>query len=772
LGWQDLGGGPPGFGQGRPCRSLADAEGGRRRPYCFVRRTLVSFSALAWPARTLAIADSTTSSFHPRSGDFAFYDHVLDTCAQLNLIPERYTKHGLSALDIAFAMGRGRQELDKGIDLSAMEMKKWFDSNYHFIVPEVSGAVEFKLNSNKALDEFKEAKELGITTRPVVLGPITLLAFSKAANDAAEGFEPLQALDKLVPVYAELLSQLKEAGAESVQIDEPVLVLDRAESLGAEFKSVYAELSKVAPSIILTTYFGRLGKSLDFVKELPVAGLHIDLSERGDASQLEATLEALKPTKQILSLGLISGRNIWKADLTAALETVKKAIAALGEDRIIVATSSSLLHTPVTLKSETRLTEQQADWLSFALEKVAEVATLAHAASGSSDEKYAKALEANKASIKARRDFETESDSAVRDRVAAVKESDYERKSKFPVRKAAYQEKLKLPRFPTTTIGSFPQTKEIRIARNKFNKGELTAEAYEKAMEAEVEKVIRFQEKVDLDLLVHGEPERNDMVQYFGEQLQGFIFTQNGWVQSYGSRCVRPPIIVSDVSRPKAMTVRWSTYAQSLTSKPVKGMLTGPVTILNWSFPRIDVPREIQCRQLALALRDEVSDLEKAGIYAIQVDEPAIREGLPLRKTDWAEYLLWAVDSFRLSTAVAEDSTFIASQCVPLLSLPFDRTLLTRSPPSLQLLLLRLQRHLRLDHAPRRWCVQPSHFILPDLLADPPLLSQTRSRSRPRRATSSSLTSSSSTPTPTASAPVSTTSTRLVSPRPRRSRSA
>lgn len=536
-----------------------------------------------------------------------------------------------------------------------------FDSNYHFIVPEVSGAVDFKLNYNKALEEFNEAKALGVATRPVVLGPITLLAFSKAANDAASGFEPLQALDKLVPIYVELLSQLKAAGAEFVQIDEPVLVLDRAESLGAEFKAVYAELSKVAPKIILTTYFGRLGKSLDFVKDLPIAGLHVDLSERGDINQLEATLEALKPTSQILSLGLISGRNIWKADLNAALEVTKKAIAALGAERVIVATSSSLLHTPVTLASEDRLTAQQADWLSFALEKVAEVATLAHAASGSTDEKYVKALEANAASIKARREFETTSDSAVRDRVAAVKAADYERKSPFATRKAAQQKKLNMPRFPTTTIGSFPQTKEIRIARNKFNKGEITTEAYEKAMEAEVEKVIRFQEKVDLDLLVHGEPERNDMVQYFGEQLQGFIFTQNGWVQSYGSRCVRPPIIVSDVSRPSPMTVRWSTYAQSLSPKPVKGMLTGPVTILNWSFPRIDVSREIQCRQLALSLRDEVADLEKAGIYAIQVDEPAIREGLPLRKSDWAAYLLWAVDSFRLSTAVAEDSTFIAS---------------------------------------------------------------------------------------------------------------
>ena len=494
-----------------------------------------------------------------------------------------------------------------------------------------------------------------------MLGPITLLAFAKPARDAAAGYDPLQALSKLVPVYVELLSQLKAAGAEWVQIDEPVLVLDKAETLGSEFTSTYAELAKVAPKIVLTTYFGRLGKSVEFVKQLPVAAVHVDLSERGDPAQLDAVVAAIKPTSLILSLGLISGRNVWKADLTAALEVAKKAIAELSAERVIVATSSSLLHTPVTLASETRLTEQQSDWLSFALEKVSEVATLAHAASGSTDEKYASLLAANKASIKARRDFESTSDSAVRDRVAAIKDADFKRKSEFPVRKAAQEKRLKLPRFPTTTIGSFPQTKEIRVARNKLNKGELSVEDYEKAMEAEVEKVIRFQEKVDLDLLVHGEPERNDMVQYFGEKLNGFIFTQNGWVQSYGSRCVRPPIIVSDVSRDGPMTVRWSAYAQSLTSKPVKGMLTGPVTILNWSFPRIDVTREVQCKQLALSLRDEVIDLEKAGIYAIQVDEPAIREGLPLRRVDWDAYLLWAVDSFRLSTSGVEDSTFVAS---------------------------------------------------------------------------------------------------------------
>ncbi|KAL5488076.1 MET6 [Sanghuangporus weigelae] len=586
------------------------------------------------------------------SGDFTLYDHVLDHSAAFNAIPSRYTGYNLSSLDVYFAMGRGRQA--DGVDVPASEMKKWFDSNYHYVVPELSEATEFKLLFNKAREEFSEAKAEGIITRPVVLGPISYLILAKAGRDASPGFKPITLLEKLIPVYKQLLSELKAAGAEWVQIDEPVLVLDAAASLAKEYVAAYSALEPVSPKVILATYYGRLDTNLEYVAKLPVAGVHIDLDR--ELGQLESTLAAVKSAGLILSLGLVSGRNVWKNDFIASIKLGQKAVSELGSDRVIVATSSSLLHIPVTLESEKKLTSKQKDWFSFALEKASEVATLAAVLSGSQDANVTTALEANKKSIEARRRFETNSDDAVRKRVAAITDADLHRKSTFPKRLEA-QKSLDLPKFPTTTIGSFPQTKEIRGARLKLGKGEITPGQYEEFIKKEIEQVVRFQEKVGLDLLVHGEPERNDMVQYFGEQLNGFVFTQNAWVQSYGSRYVRPPIIVSDVSRPGPMTVKWSSYAQSLTKKPMKGMLTGPVTILNWSFPRADVSKEIQSQQLALALRDEVLDLEKAGIRAIQVDEPAIREGLPLRRVDWDNYLRWAVDSFKLATAGVADST-------------------------------------------------------------------------------------------------------------------
>ncbi|KAI0959491.1 hypothetical protein AcW1_004301 [Taiwanofungus camphoratus] len=586
------------------------------------------------------------------SGDFSLYDHVLDHSAAFNVIPKRYLGHNLSALDVYFAMGRGRQA--DGVDVPASEMKKWFDSNYHFVVPEFSEDTDFKLNFNKALEEYNEAKALGIATRPVVLGPVSFLALGKAAKDAKPGFQPVSLLPKLLPVYKQLLADLKAAGAEWVQVDEPVLVLDSAAYLEKQFSSAYAELVPVSPKILLATYYGRLDSNLSFVAKLPVAGLHIDL-DRG-LKQLDGVVAAVKPTSIVLSLGLVSGRNIWKADLQAGLALGQKAVSALGQERVIVATSSSLLHTPVTLAAENKLTHEQRDWFSFALEKASEVSVLASALSGSQDAAVASALEANRVSIAKRREFERTSDDAVRKRVASATPDMWERKSPFAVRKEVQKQHLDLPKFPTTTIGSFPQTKEIRAARAKLNKKEISEAEYEEFIKKEIEYVVRFQERIGLDLLVHGEPERNDMVQYFGEQLEGFVFTQNGWVQSYGSRYVRPPIIVSDVSRPRPMTVKWSSYAQSLTQKPMKGMLTGPVTILNWSFPRADVSRELQCMQLALALRDEVIDLEKAGIKAVQVDEPALREGLPLRKADWDGYLKWAVPSFKLATAGVTDS--------------------------------------------------------------------------------------------------------------------
>ncbi|KAH8113229.1 cobalamin-independent methionine synthase [Phellopilus nigrolimitatus] len=586
------------------------------------------------------------------SGDFTLYDHVLDHSAAFNVIPTRYTGSSLSPLDVYFAMGRGRQA--DGVDVPASEMKKWFDSNYHYVVPELSEATEFKLNFNKAVEEYNEAKAEGVVTRPVVLGPISYLVLAKAGRDASAGFKPITLLEKILPIYKQLLTELKAAGAEWVQIDEPVLVLDVAAGLAKEYSTAYSALASVSPKILLATYYGRLDSNLDYAAKLPVAGLHVDLDR--EPGQLAATLAAVKPAGLVLSLGLVSGRNVWKNDFLASIKLGQKAVSELGQDNVVVATSSSLLHIPVTLESEKKLTAEQKDWFSFALEKASEVATLAAILSGSQDAKVAAALEANKKSIDARRKFEATSDDAVRKRVAAITDADLDRKNPFTKRWEA-QKALNLPKFPTTTIGSFPQTKEIRSARLKLGKGELTTEQYEEFIKKEIQEVVRFQEKVGLDLLVHGEPERNDMVQYFGEQLKGFVFTQNAWVQSYGSRYVRPPIIVSDVSRPTPITVAWSSYAQSLTKKPMKGMLTGPVTILNWSFPRADISKELQSRQLALALRDEVVDLEKAGIRAIQVDEPAIREGLPLRRVDWDDYLRWAVDTFKLATAGVRDDT-------------------------------------------------------------------------------------------------------------------
>ena len=442
-------------------------------------------------------------------------------------------------------------------------------------------------------------------------------------------------------------------------MDEPILVTDKAKELSNEFKETYELFHKSVPSlsILIATYFGRLEDNIDFVKELPIAGLHIDLDRAPE--QLEPVLSAISSTKIGLSLGLVSGRNIWKTDLAAALKLAQKAVDSIGADRVQVATSSSLLHTPITTANEKKLKPEVLDWFSFATEKCGEVATIGLALQNSSA--ASEKLEANAKSIAARRDFEKNSDPAVRERVSNVNPEDFNRKSPFSQRREVQRQFLKLPPFPTTTIGSFPQTKEIRQYRARFSKGEITQEEYEKFLESEIKSVVEKQEALGLDVLVHGEPERNDMVQYFGEQLDGFVFTQNAWVQSFGSRYVRPPIVVSDVSRPNPMTVRWSSYAQSLTQKIMKGMLTGPVTILNWSFPRVDIGRDVQAFQIALALRDEVIDLEKAGIRAVQVDEPAIREGLPLRRKEWDTYLKWAVDSFRLAVGGASDGMNTAS---------------------------------------------------------------------------------------------------------------
>lgn len=594
------------------------------------------------------------------SNDFSFYDQILDTSLLFNVIPERYSKYELSSIDTLFAMGRGLQrkatDTEKAVDVPALEMVKWFDSNYHYVRPTFSKSTTFKLNGQKPVDEYLEAKELGIETRPVIIGPVSFLQIGKSDKDSLD-LDPISLLDQLLPVYAELLQKLVDAGAKSFQIDEPILVFDLEEKWQKAFKTAYEYLAEKVPSakIILTTYFGDVRPNLEYIKNLPVAGYHYDFVRVPD--QLDETVAALEK-EQVLSVGIVSGRNIWKADLNKAVAFVNKAIEKVGKERVIVATSSSLLHTPVDLTNETKLEESIKDWFAFATQKLDEVVTIAKAVSG---EDVSAALEANKKSIEARDSAEIRNDEAVKKRVSGLTEKDTKRASAFSDRLKA-QSSLNLPLFPTTTIGSFPQTPEIRKKRQQFTKGEITREEYDKFIEEEIKDAIKFQEEVGLDVFVHGEPERNDMVQYFGEQLKGFAFTTNGWVQSYGSRYVRPPVIVGDVSRPSPMTVKESKFAQSVSPKPMKGMLTGPVTILRWSFPRDDLSQKEQAQQLALALRDEVNDLEAAGVTVIQVDEPAIREGFPLREgAELNDYLNWAPESFRIATSGVKDSTQIHS---------------------------------------------------------------------------------------------------------------
>ncbi|KAF2117986.1 cobalamin-independent synthase [Lophiotrema nucula] len=591
------------------------------------------------------------------SNDFAFYDHILDHIQLFNAVPDRYSQASLHTLDEYFAMGRGHQK--DGVDVPSLEMVKWFDSNYHYVKPTFQDNQTFKLASDpKPVVEFLEAKEAGITTRPVLIGPVSFLALGKADRD--QSVDPITLLDKLLPVYVELLQKLKEAGAETVQIDEPVLVLDLAPKIKNAFKAAYEKLvGDSFPKLILATYFGDVVHNFDVFPALQsLYGIHVDLVRNPE--QLESVIGKLG-SNQILSAGVVDGRNIWKTNFKRAIETVETAIQKLGKDRVIVATSSSLLHTPHSLDSEKKLPEEVKDWFSFAVQKTAEVVVIAKAVTGG-PATVRDALEANAKSIQARASSERTNNKAVKDRQSQVTAAMHERKSPFPERYAQQKTHLSLPNFPTTTIGSFPQTKEIRVQRNKFTKGEITEEQYDKFIEQEIDDNVKIQDELGLDVYVHGEPERNDMVQYFGERLDGYVFTTKGWVQSYGSRCVRPPIVVGDISRPKPMTVKESKYAAKVSKKPMKGMLTGPITCLRWSFPRDDVHQSVQAQQLALALRDEVVDLEAAGIYVIQVDEPALREGLPLRSgTEREKYLTWAVDSFKLACAGVQDSTQIHS---------------------------------------------------------------------------------------------------------------
>ena len=594
------------------------------------------------------------------SNDFSYYDQVLDHSFMFGAIPKRYheviQKKGNAELDLYFAMARGYQKDD--LDITAMEMTKWFDTNYHYIVPEFYKDQQFKLFSHKIIDEFYDAKQLGIITKPVLIGPVSYLLLGK---EKEAGFHRLDLIKELLPVYIEIISKLKSLGAEWIQLDEPFLTLDLTDKEQQAFKDTYKQIRKEFPflKIVLATYFERLGNNTALATSLPIDVLHIDLVRA--PQQLDEVIGQL-PEKTILSLGVVDGRNVWKNEFEHSLALIQKAREKLGANRVWIAPSCSLIHSPCDLKNETNesvLTPEIKQWLAFARQKINEVVLLKNLSESDTGVGSQHHLADNKQAHADRRSSSLIHAPAVKQRVSNITDEDAVRNTTFAIRKTVQQQLLNLPLYATTTIGSFPQTAEVRTWRSQFKKGAITESEYNTLIEQETEKVVKWQEEIDLDVLVHGEFERNDMVEYFGEQLAGFTFTQNGWVQSYGSRCVKPPVIYGDVSRPQPMTVKWSAYAQSLTSKWMKGMLTGPVTILQWSFVRNDQPRSETCTQIALAIRDEVCDLESAGIKVIQIDEPAIREGLPLRKEDWAAYLAWAVKAFRIAASGVKDDTQI-----------------------------------------------------------------------------------------------------------------
>ncbi|GAB0153772.1 5-methyltetrahydropteroyltriglutamate--homocysteine S-methyltransferase [Marinobacterium sp. BA1] len=584
-------------------------------------------------------------------GDFSLYDQVLDLSFTLGNLPARVQGLQGSELDQYFRVARGRSANDSGCNcVHAGEMTKWFDTNYHYIVPEFSAETRFSLNPSRLLAQIEEAQALGHNAKPVLIGPVTYLLLGKT-KDATD---PLSLLAQLLPVYAELLGLLAENGIEWVQIDEPTLVTELAPQWQEAFRTAYGALTNTGVKLLLTTYFGQLKENLALACSLPVDGLHLDAVNARD--EVEPVIEQLS-TDKVLSLGVVNGRNIWKTDLSALLDWLEPVAARLGS-RLWIAPSCSLLHVPVDLASEQKLDAEIRSWLAFAQQKLDEIWVI-HSALNNGRASVAAELAENLAALNSRRTSPRVHNPKVQNAVAAIDPGLGKRKSAYPQRAALQRQTLNLPLYPTTTIGSFPQTQEIRQARLAFRKGELDAGDYTVRMQQEIKFAVKQQEALGLDVLVHGEAERNDMVEYFGEQLDGYAFSQFGWVQSYGSRCVKPPILFGDISRPKAMTVEWIKYAQSLTEKKMKGMLTGPVTILNWSFVRDDQPRSLSCYQLALAIREEVQDLERAGIDIIQIDEAALREGLPLRSSQWAEYLNWAVESFRISANGVSDSTQI-----------------------------------------------------------------------------------------------------------------
>ena len=598
--------------------------------------------------------------------DFSFYDQMLDFSCLIGNVPPRFGWQGDRVeIDTLFLMargsrGEGNETCDHGCEHThepafACEMTKWFDTNYHYIVPEFRADTQFRLAGDKVFREFEEAKALGLRAKPVLPGPVTYLSLGKVQDSRHPDFDRFTLLDGLVDVYEQILQRLAAQGAEWVQIDEPVFALDLSQEQRDAVVDAWARLRKAAPGlkIIVATYFGALRANLPLFLSLPADAFHADFVRA--PAELDEVLDHVQADR-ILSLGVVEGRNIWKNDFRRSLDLLEQAQAALGAERVWVAPSCSLLHSPITLANETGLDAELKSWMAYADQKLVEVVTLSDLLHGRADPVL---LEANQHAIQSRRDSTRIHVPEVRARLAAVTPADAQRASAFPQRQALQRQRLQLPELPTTTIGSFPQTAEVRSMRSKWKKGEVTTAEYQVYLENETRACVVLQDRIGIDMPVHGEFERNDMVEYFGEQLDGFAFTQNGWVQSYGSRYVKPPIIFGDVRRPAPMTVSWSTFAQSLTTRPMKGMLTGPVTILQWSFVRDDQPRSETTRQIALVIRDEVVDLEAAGIAAIQIDEPAIREGLPLRRADWAHYLDWAVTAYRLSASGVRDDTQI-----------------------------------------------------------------------------------------------------------------
>ena len=582
--------------------------------------------------------------------DFSLYDQMLDMSCLLGCVPQRFGWEGDTVdLYTCFAMARGSK------NAAAMEMTKWFDTNYHYIVPEFEEGTRFRVGSSKLFDELAEARIVGIEPMPVLIGPVTYLLLGKAKYP---DFDLARIAERLLPVYGQILKTLADQSVAQVQIDEPCLVTDLSREARQLYTVAYQALAKAAPTLAinLATYFGDLDDNRTLAFSLPVSSVHVDLARAPE--QLEPSIEAALATDKRLSLGVVDGRNVWRNDLGRSLAMVERAAAVLGEERVAVGPSCSLLHSPCDLNEERAMDPEIRSWMAFATQKLDEVAALKRGVT-SGRSAIANELKASNDVQSSRRSSPRIHDSRVAQRMGSVTPAMQSRARPFAERRKLQASEFKLPLFPTTTIGSFPQTAEIRAARAAHKAGRLDSVAYEAAMRKEIEAMVRFQERIDLDVLVHGEPERNDMVEYFGEQLEGYAFSENGWVQSYGSRCVKPPIIYGDVSRPHAMTVKWSQFAQSLTPRIMKGMLTGPVTILQWSFVRDDQPRSQTCRQIALAIRDEVLDLEAAGIRIIQIDEPAIREGLPLRRSSWQAYLRWAVEAFRLSAAGVRDHTQI-----------------------------------------------------------------------------------------------------------------